>query len=549
MLLILFAWLYISIACNGWGQLVLLAGRKFALTPAGISIHPMLVNLTGLAALGCVLQLVSLFTGLGSPSIQLIVLAPVPFTLKKMIGGAAFSRLRSFIVNTPQTTLSFFIVAAMILLMASYPVIHPDTESYHYPLILWASQYGTVKGIVHISYLYGLQSSWFLLCGAFRFSFLGLGGVTFVNSAVMLWMALFVYSRISYNLRLKQHRIAFFWLVLMGISVWDFVQVRLTASSASPDYIAALFILGAVYLLLTDAGSNINWITAFFCIFAVTLKLSAIPALLLAIYALPPTKLRNWWPLIAMGMICMLPFMVRNYIVSGIPLYPSGLGNWWHPDWQYNPSGLAGISEYVTEYARTHTSSPAVHARMQSARDWIPFWWKGLSAAEQTLTGIQPLLLILWFMFRKKLANRHHIITGLLFAGWLFWFFRAPDPRFGIAYLLGIPAVLLSGWYKNYNHPGDHLFSGRLVGIACFVSTLVVGAYNIHRCLHFLSINNLLYPPDKGFSSKTVYYKQVGAALPLTDRAKPVIATDTVSTEPPGFRFRGKSIKDGFRGK
>lgn len=549
MLLILFAWLYISIACNGWGQLVLLAGRRFSINASGSPLHPMLVNLAGLAALGCILQVVSLFTGLGSAWIQLIILAPAYLSLKNIANSAFFIKVRSFFFETPAATLSFLLVAGMILLLASYPVIHPDTESYHYPLIQWASQYGTVRGIVHVNYLYGLQSSWFLLCAAFRFSFLGLGGVTFVNTAVMLWMTLFVFSRITYNFRLQKYRVAFFWLIFSGVSLWDFVQVRLTASSASPDYIAALYILSALYLLLSNTDSNTNWLAAFFCIFAVTLKLSAIPALLLAVYALPPTKRRNWWALMAMGTLCLLPFMVRNYIVSGIPLYPSGLGSWWHPDWEYNRSGLAKIAEYVKQYARTHTSSPTVHARMQKMVDWLPFWWNGLSAAEKTLTAIQPFFLVTWYLRRKKIPARLHVTGGLLLAGWLFWFFNAPDPRFGFAYLIGIPAVVLYGCYLRTDDPANDLFSGRMVGIACLISAMAVGGYNVHRCIHFFSVKNLVYPPDKGFTYKAVYYKQVNDVLPLTDKASPDIVADTISTQPPDFQFRGKSIKDGFRGK
>jgi hypothetical protein len=64
----------------------------------------------------------------------------------------------------------------------------------------------------------------------------------------------------------------------LTVSMWSYTQVRLTATSASPDFIATLIIWAIIYLLLEKKlkyPAASEWIlVAFLSLVAVTIKLS-----------------------------------------------------------------------------------------------------------------------------------------------------------------------------------------------------------------------------------------------------------------------------------
>lgn len=547
MIFILFAWLYISITCNSWGRVMLALLPKPAADHAETNLHPVLINLVGMAGLGCILQLIGLFIGLGSAWIQLVVILPAVFSFRRLLKTQFLENWKTRCRQTPTVILLQMAMVAMILVMSSYPVSHPDTEAYHYPLIEWASQYGAVHGLANLDYLFGLQSSWFLICAAFRFGFLNIQAVTFVNSATAVWVALFICDQVADSINARKQLSALLWLLLTGLMLWDYPQIRLTVTSASPDFIAAIFVLCALYLLIKTGEPNMRIIAAFFCFVAVTTKLSATPALLLTLYALPPLKSRNIVAFSAIAAICIIPFLLRNFISSGFPLFPSAIGNWWHPDWQYNPENLENISHFVRSFARVHSTAPGILQYADIPAKWFPLWWAGLSVSGKVMVGVQPLFTIIWILSRKKIEAAHHILLAMLFTGLLFWFFKAPDPRFGYAFLIGFPGVLVSALLRQPLSSIITNLTQRHITIFCAVMSLAVLSYDFYRCKFYLSADNIVLPPDKAFTYKQTYYEEVKASLPLLERNRTAIPADTVRMNESGFRFRGQELSDGFR--
>ena len=72
---------------------------------------------------------------------------------------------------------------------------------------------------------------------------------------------------------------------LLFITMWSYTQVRLTATSASPDFIATLLIWAIIYLLLEKNLKHLaasDWLlVAFLSLVAATIKLSVAPVLLI----------------------------------------------------------------------------------------------------------------------------------------------------------------------------------------------------------------------------------------------------------------------------
>src|SRR5204863_8228484 len=132
---------------------------------------------------------------------------------------------------------------------------------------------------------------------------------------------------------------------LLVISTWSYTQVRLTATSASPDFIAAIFILIIIYLLLEKELKHLdssNWLlVAFLSLVAVTIKLSVAPILLVAIVpallGLMKRTIKLFFTILFISIIVLSPFIARNIITTGYIVFPSTDIDVANVDWKYDP--------------------------------------------------------------------------------------------------------------------------------------------------------------------------------------------------------------------
>ena len=72
---------------------------------------------------------------------------------------------------------------------------------------------------------------------------------------------------------------------------------------------------------------------------------------------------------------------------------------------------------------------------------------------------------------KKELAN-FLIVASLALVGCLFWFFTAPDPRFGYGYLCSFFGILIS--YGVYNFVSSKDGKKRFLGATCIFIFLIV---------------------------------------------------------------------------
>ena len=140
---------------------------------------------------------------------------------------------------------------------------------------------------MHLHTRFGYQGLLFVDAALFGFNFTGTQGITFLNSTILFWFLIFITNRINHNFFKGGKKIyGLAWLSLLFLSMWSYTQIRLTATSASPDFIATLFILIIVYQLLEKDIKHLvspDWLlVTFLSLVAVTIKLSVAPILLIA---------------------------------------------------------------------------------------------------------------------------------------------------------------------------------------------------------------------------------------------------------------------------
>ena len=564
---IILAVTYITLLCWFWGYATFRTFTRLAAETSALPAFPLLC-LTGITTVAPVAGVLSLCIPLGGWLAQGIIAVPallcwllVPASQKTFVQQVSAKKK-----NHWAGSLLLFLVVLMVGVMGAWVVIHPDTLGYHAQTIRWIEAYRVVPGLVHLHARYGYQGYWFVLCALFSFRFTGTPALTFVNLAVLCWFLLFVAGNLQRALgkpdaTRKEKGIALLSLLLLIICFADFGQLRLTAVSASPDFISGIFVWTALYVLATDARSTApatHWLlAAFVSMIAVTIKLSALPLTGLVFYAgfrlLSTGRRKACLVLLGIAFIVFIPFTARNVITSGYTVFPATFPDLFQPDWKFDHTETVLEKQYISDYARV---GPMVNRGdppsgiTAHVRNWLPVWWSLRSPVEKGwLTAAAVCLLTGGVFIRKMLAGASSADRAMLLvslAGLLFWWWQAPNPRFAYGFLLALPALILDRLAVLYGRSSKKINSFLLYGMLGF--SLAVASYTVFRLQHYFTFANLWAPAGVYRPAcKQVRYRSM--LLNVPQRQAPCAGTPLpCSDQQPEFILRGVGLQEGFRG-
>jgi len=559
MLTILLAWIYISFLSWLWGILFLQFIKRITTSELQLP-HFSIICITGFSAITVIAAILSLFIPLGEWWVQFLFITPCLVLFFKKDPPNFFSALKKefqklHIVSTALLSACLL----LILVMSSWTVIHPDTLGYHAQTIQWIEKYKAVPGLAHLHVRFGYQWLWFVDSALFGFSFTGKEGITLLNSTVLFWFFIFFINRINYNLLKEGKRVyGLLWMGLLVISIWSYTQVRLTATSASPDFIATLFTLVIIYLLLEkdlkvpDAST---WLLVSFLAFvAVTIKLSVAPIVLVAavpaFLGLAKKEIKLFVTIFFLAVLTSSPFIARNIIASGYIVFPLTSIDVVNVDWKNDPTLTLNERNYVTAYAR----KPGVLAGEISAvnkmnlSEWLPNWWLNRSTADKVIMILLVLSFLGALLSTKKILSSGFILQLILITlltGIIFWYVNAPDPRFGFGSILGFIGVVSYLVFKE-----KEIFIGKNVLITILlIATVSVLAYSGYRFKNFFSKEQLLTPLGiEKTEYKTFDCDGIKINSPInSDFGITPIPCSDLSCEK--FSPRGNKLEDGFRAK
>jgi len=394
----------------------------------------------------------------------------------------------------------------VILTMSVWHINHPDTIEYHSIIIESIKDKKLENGGALQNLRYGLQSNWFISCALFSLDFFSFYNLTYINSAILIWVICFTGFQIQKNsfsiAHQKYHHKSLLWIFFLVFAFWDYVQIRLTATSASPDFPTTIYILLIGYYFITYQQNKENILLLFFLIaFTFSLKLFSFPLIVLLIY-LGYSQLKKYTSSILPSFIIFLitcsPFMLRNYYVSGHILYPSTFPMAGKPVWQVPITDLQYLHDYIKAYARTASSDdPTIAKQVANAAlsDWLPDWWKLRNSAQKTILLLTVTFLMVSLVFIRKIFLHYSIKQKALFStnllGLISWFLLAPDPRFGTAYfvLLGYTALINTDkFYLN------SMILEKSTVISLSLLSLGLFGYLTYRIIYYFDLVNLLNP-------------------------------------------------------
>ena len=453
------------------------------------------------------------------------------------------------------SVLLFFTSWVIVLLFNAGPLAMDDTESYHIQSIKWIQEYGSVPGIANLHERYGFNSSWFIDAALFSFSNKSTGGFTVLNGVLSVWLCYWCISKINRFQKENNYPNAFAVMVVFLTSMIVWPLIRGNAATTNYDFVTTccVIILFTEIFFSKDFAAQIEWLI--WPVYLVTVRIVNFPVLLLSLIALVAfihqKKFKSLFLPIACCLLLIIPFIIRNVIISGYPFFPSTSFNLADVDWKADPQIAESWVEFIRYFNRVSTEYLDLEQTKALGSNWVSSWYKYLFPYNKVLVVASLAGILSFLPSRVHWKNKNQLVLTATSILWLIsWFFIAPDPRF--AYGVLVFGIMLFG-----HHSALLIRNIRLLKLLMRIGIMVITAGSLfyfisklskeHAQRNFVVASKLPQPPLKKFlvdgitiSIPEPIYNNWNARCYGTD-------LPCLYRIDHRLRLRGKDISSGFR--
>jgi hypothetical protein len=398
------------------------------------------IILLGLVTCNTLVSIISLFSAINIIIVCVFfIVGLIIFYINKNVLILLFSRL--YASKSLLFCSLFFIVIGFFLALSSPE--NYDTDLYHLQTIKWIEKFPAVPGLANLHGRFGFNPNIFTL-----FSLTSLNDIfnqeIFSINFLVFSILIYYYIKTLHSIYIKEgiSNIFFFFLFIF------LIILRLkNLSSPSPDYLSTVIPLYIFSRLIQFSMNNEKNVInrsipiLVLSVYVLTVKLAALPILLIFLFLIFHYKVSRkyfLW-LISLFLVILLPWIVRNVVITGWLVYPMPFLDLFNFDWKVPIESVINEKFSVTGWARNRGDNHIFAAKM-SILDWLPIWWHSLIFIYRLffiLSLTLPSLIIVLQILRKIQLNlllNAVIITS--FMGVLFWLFLAPTWRFGESFIL-----------------------------------------------------------------------------------------------------------------
>lgn len=519
----------------------------------------------GLGTLGTILTIISLFIPLNTYIlIILFVISGIYICFNRELFTSYIWRIKEWFarLNNWNKSITILILAVIIIYQLSTPILY-DFGLYHMQSIMWAETYRTVPGLANLHGRFGFNSNFLLLSGIFGYHPNLYPPFFSLNGLCLFIFSIWIVSRIQNSKNIFQQGA---YLFLFLIFFYTFVKY---VSSTSTDIVAHILV---IYILLQlseekENPSSRGLLFTVIPIFCITLKLSSaaiiLAPLLILIYLVKYKKYKEISLLTTIGAIIMIPWIIRFAILTGYIIYPFPSVDLFNFDWKVPIENVVAEKDAALAWARIG-QRPTEEVLAMPFFTWFPIWLKALPHIDlllYILAFVSPIIIII---YRKYIKNNRTIFAWLIaYAGFIFGFVNAPDPRFGFGFI--ISCVLLPIFLKKERDCQimQNIRKKCSIALSLCIIGFMIGfmALALRQVKHYQSDNEsvltLLYKPQSVDNIKTekeaTFTKHSIEDLIIFS---PDIDNRCFDQELPCMPYfdsrieiRGESLQDGFRMK
>lgn len=410
-------------------------------------------SLIGVLVVTVITSWASLFFPVSESLRNIILLVLVIITLVKQKNiREVYSKCFHNAKQLSKEALAFYCI---LLIVTAYAVAAPislyDSGLYHVQNIKWIQEYAVVPGLGNLHGRFAFNSHFFLPAALFSFSWNGFKLFP-LNVVLMIGLLGYLYQQTKLAFQKKYYRLGTTYLVL---AIMCLLLYPGWVNSPSPDIASAIVVIFTLVYFVQIRGVFSEWsvlLLVAFSAMAITFKLSNLFLVLLPLIAII-VRYKHVGSLklvvnpLLTSIIILVPFFIRNVVLSGYLIYPFSSIDLFSFDWQIPNAIVAYEKLHIATWAKIPRATLNDVAAM-SIQDWLPIWFfkKSLPFKILLLTSLAGLPAIFIRSGKKYVA----LALGVVWINLLFWFFNAPDLRFVHGYLmfsssagLSIIAVLL----------------------------------------------------------------------------------------------------------
>ena len=365
---------------------------------------------------------------------------------------------------------SIFFVAA--LFFTTEGNFFSDSGYYHEQSIRWIEELGTVKGSVHILKRLAYNSCYFCQCALYSMRDIFSQSLHCLSGFYGILVMGYALAGFNKSIRTNAIRLApFVYFILLCSEITS-------PASDYPLVFSVFYVAIRWFELLDDNEEHYSpyALLSLFVVFLISIKLTVGCLILIvikpAIAMIKEKRIKEIITSIMAGIIILLPYFIRNYIICGWLIYPFTKIDIFNPDWKLPMRHVQTDADEIKVWGR---GMGQIGGQVTDGiKVWLPHWWEYMSVPNRMIVASAIIVLSVYLVYRvcrfisevirhgiKKTAtevvidniDRYIFEVALLFS-LLYWFFESPLFRYGVCYIIvamfyAIGDMLGEAWNKS----------------------------------------------------------------------------------------------------
>ena len=347
-----------------------------------------------------------------------------------------------------------------------------DSGYYHEQAIRWIEEFGTVKGSVHILKRLAYNSCYFCQCALYSMRDIFSQSLHCLSGFYGILVMGYALAGFNKSIRTNAIRLApFVYFILLCSEITS-------PASDYPLVFSVFYVVIRWFELRDDNEEHYSpyALLSLFVVFLISIKLTVGCLILIvikpAIAMIKEKRIKEIITSIMAGIIILLPYFIRNYIICGWLIYPFTKIDIFNPDWKLPMRHVQTDADEIKVWGR---GMGQIGGQVTDGiKVWLPHWWEYMSVPNRMIVASAIIVLSVYLVYRvcrfisevirhgiKKTAtevvidniDRYIFEVALLFS-LLYWFFESPLFRYGVCYIFiamfyAIGDMLGEAWNKS----------------------------------------------------------------------------------------------------
>ena len=351
-----------------------------------------------------------------------------------------------------------------------------DSGYYHEQSIRWIEEFGTVKGSVHILKRLAYNSCYFCQCALYSMRDIFSQSLHCLSGFYGILVMGYALAGFNKSIRTNAIRLApFVYFILLCSEITS-------PASDYPLVFSVFYVVIRWFELRDDNEEHYSpyALLSLFVVFLISIKLTVGCLILIvikpAIAMIKEKRVKEIITSIMAGIIILLPYFIRNYIICGWLIYPFTKIDIFNPDWKLPMRQVQADADEIKVWGRGMGQLGGQVT--DSIKVWLPHWWEYMSVPNRLIVASAIIVLSVYLVYRvcrfvtgviriynrKTVTNEKRLViidsidryifeAALLFS-LLYWFFESPLFRYGVCYIFiamfyAIGDMLGEAWNKS----------------------------------------------------------------------------------------------------